>query len=317
MRRETGLVVFFLFMFVSCGILTWMLGAAIDGAAREEAASRVNDLAGDLATDTATRIVSLSPSTTEIVAALGAADRLVGITNFCTNPPGVAPIRRVGGFLDPNYEAIAALSPDLVIVLSVHTQAAPVFRSLGIRTLSVDHTGVEGILASIEALGGVCGASERAVRLAADLAARLERVKLRAGTLPPRRVLLSVERPLGSLKEVYIVGKDGFYDVLLAAAGGRNVYEQAVPRFPSLGAEAILKLDPDVIIELRVGAYTRGETDAAVLADWATLPALRAVRTGRVHVLRDPTMVIPGPRFAEIAERFLATIHPEQAEPRP
>ena len=265
----------------------------------------------------ARRIISLSPSITEIVFALERGDRLVGATSFCTHPPAAARIPRVGGYLDPNYEAIATLAPDLVIVLSVHDHAASVVASFGITTLTVNHTSVPGIIDSIDTIGRACGAVDAARVLARHLRERLDRIARLARELPRPRVMLCVERPLGSLKEVCIVGNDGFYDALLTMAGGHNVYDALVPLFPSLSAEGIMKLDPEVIIEFRVGAHTHGEDDAAVLSDWATLPGLRAVRTHRVHILRDAFMVIPGPRLADIAECLLVTIHPECAERRP
>ena len=166
------------------------------------------------------------------------------------------------------------------------------------------------IIESIEAVGRAAGARSAAARVAAEMRARLDRVDRIARDLPRVRAMLCIDRPAGAIADVCIAGKDGFYDPLLALAGGRNVYEAAAPLFPLLGAEGILKLDPEVIIEFRAGAPA-GESDAAVLADWQSLRAVSAARTGRIHIFRDAFMVTPGPRIAAIAERLLAALHPE------
>ena len=111
------------------------------------------------------RIVSLAPSVTETVFALGLGDRVVGVSRFCRFPPEVEKLPNVGGMLDPNIEAIVALEPDLVLMLIEHEQSLPALEKMGLNCLSVNHQNIEGILASLNTIGQVCDAQPAAERL--------------------------------------------------------------------------------------------------------------------------------------------------------
>lgn len=304
MKRSVSLIAFAVLMFALCGAGGALLAARAGAGARVEPARP------------ALRIVSLAPSVTEILFAVGAGSRVVGATDYCTHPPEAASIPRVGGLIDPNFEAMLDLAPDLAVMPASHADSARVLASLGIPALVVDHASIGGIADSIEAIGRAAGAPSAAARVAAELRGRLDRVERAARDLPRVRAMLCIDRPAGGIADVCIAGRDGFYDPLLALAGGRNVYEAATPLFPLVGAEGIVRLDPEVIIEFRAGAPA-GESDAAVLADWQSLRAVSAARTGRIHIVRDAFMVIPGPRIAAIAERLLAALHPEAQERLP
>mgnify|MGYP002681792407 FL=1 len=304
MKRSVCLVVFAVLAFALCGAGSALV-AARSGSGGRPAPERP-----------ALRIISLAPSVTEILFAVGAGGRIVGATDYCALPPQAASIPRLGGLIDPNFEAMLAVAPDLAVMPTSHADAARALASLGIPALIVDHASIGGIIESVESIGGAAGPRPPAARLAAEIRARLERVERIARERPRVRALLCIDRPAGRIAEVCIAGKDGFYDALLALAGGRNVYEAAAPLFPLLGAESIVKLDPEVIIEFRAAAPA-GESDAAVRSDWQSLRAVSAARAGRIYIFREPFMMIPGPRIAAIAERLLAAIHPEADAAQP
>ena len=107
------------------------------------------------------RIISLAPNITEILYALGLEDKIIGVTRYCKYPPQATQKKKVGGYLDPNYEIIVAAKPDLVIVFPEQTQPVNHFTRLGIKTLTVEHLSIEDILESIMKIGKSCGAAEK------------------------------------------------------------------------------------------------------------------------------------------------------------
>jgi iron complex transport system substrate-binding protein len=258
------------------------------------------------------RIVSLAPSITEILFALGLGDRVVGVTRYCDYPPEALSREQVGGYYDPNYEAIVGLRPDLVVLLPEHAEAREHLARLGVRTLAVDHRSVQGILASITAIGEVGGAEQQAGEIVADIEVRMIQVRRSVEVLPSPRVLICVGRNMGSgsLEDVCVAGNDGFYSEMLKLAGGVNAYSGRMA-FPMVSTEGILRMNPEVIIDMVPDLEAGGWSERTIVDEWDTLSGVDAVRHGRVHVFNDDFVVIPGPRFVRVVEKIARTIHPE------
>ena len=256
-------------------------------------------------------VVCLAPSLTETVFALGAGERVVGVTRYCTYPPEVCSRPEVGGYFDPNYEAILRLHPDLVLTLEEHVDVRERLAAAGVNVFAVNHKTIDGILDSITALGDVLALPDAARRLADELAARVDAVR-RAGEGQPRpRVLIVVDRAVGSglPGKMYICGRDTFFDPMIRWAGGENAYQGPAIAYPVVTPEGLLSMDPEVIIDL-VPANTRPETLLAARADWDALPSLRALSTDRVHVWNEDYTMVPGPRFILALERLAEVLHP-------
>ncbi len=258
------------------------------------------------------RIVSMAPSITETLFALDLADRVAGVTRYCDFPPEAKAKPQVGGLLDPNYEAIVALEPDLAILLTIHDEAGARLKALGISTLVVEHRTLDGILDSFRLIGEASGAPAAAEALVADCERRMERVRRRTVGLERPRVLISSARELGSgrLGTVYAAGKGQWYDNLIDAAGGTNVFEDGSGQFPAISSEGLLRLDPDVVIEMAPDLADASYTREDILAEWATLPDMTAVKTGRVYVLGGDYVPVPGPRFVRTLEDMAKVLHP-------
>ncbi len=259
------------------------------------------------------RIVSLAPSVTETLFALGVGERVAGVTKFCVYPPEARKKPNVGGFLDPNYEAIVALKPDLVVLLPSHGQSQAYLEGLGLRVFTVKNEPVEEIFRTIATLGEVCGASKTADSLAASLRERMRVVGERTRNLPRTRVLVSAGRTAGAGTpgSVYAAGPGTYYDELIVLAGGENAYRGKPIPYPELKAEAIIRLDPEVIVDLVPELESRGLTAEKVRGDWAALPEVSAVKNGRVHVLSNDYTTVPGPRFILLLEDLARILHPE------
>ncbi len=259
------------------------------------------------------RIVSLAPSVTESLFALGLGDQVAGVTRYCRYPPEARKKAAVGGYLDLNYEAVVALKPDLVVLLPEHDKAGDDLAALGLPLFAVDHRSLDDILNSFKALGKRCGREDRAHELVRDFEARMERAKRRAKGRPKPSVLVVVGREIGSgsLGKVYAAGTGSFYHPLIEAAGGTNACREGTTRFPALSAEGILRLNPDVIVELIPEFDKRGVPREAVLLDWKnSLSHVAAVKNGRVLIFTEDYTVIPGPRLVLMVERLAEVLHP-------
>jgi cobalamin transport system substrate-binding protein len=268
-------------------------------------------------TTNAKRIVSLAPSITETLFTVGCGQRVAGATRYCNYPAAAKRIPRVGGYIDPSYERIAGLKPDLVVALRgpEHKRVRAYLQRMRLPLLTVDHESLGGIVASLEQLGRACGEPARGKQLAQQAQARLRRVaqNIRGRNRPRVLIVFGRATVAGPLKEVYVAGRKGLYDDVLRRAGGSNAFPRDVPAYPKLSAEGIAALDPDLIVELAPDLERQGVTHAQLLASWRTLPSLRAVRKGAVHILPGAYGEVPGPRFVDLVVHLSKLLHPVRA----
>lgn len=249
----------------------------------------------------ARRVVTIGPSMTDVVVALGHADRLVGVTRFDTAPE-VAALPRVGGFLDPSAEAVLGLRPDLVLWLTDGSALPAVehIAELGVPVLAVPVIGVSDVVAAAREVAKALGDPRAGERLAAELQAAIDRTRARAAALPRRRVLLVVGR-----EPLVVAGPGSYPDELLRIAGGENVVGGAVA-WPVFPVEKAAAADPELVIDAAVNEHGGGGPAPA-------LAAIPAVRRGALRVLRTDDVLRPGPRLVRALEILFASIHPEAA----
>ena len=248
------------------------------------------------------RVVSLAPSITEIVYALGAADRLVGVCAQCNYPEAAAQLPRVGGYLVPNVEAVVAARPDLVLVVPSpgNRDAVHAVERTGIRVVVVQDRTLEDLWTSMRTVAAALGLAERGEGLVTDVQRRLEAVRGRVAGLPPRRVLLVVgHTPL------VVAGRGSLQDELVSAAGGVNVAADVGGVWPQISLELVVARAPEVIIDAAMGSEA-GRRD--LFAGLATVPA---VRDGRIVAFAGDAVFRAGPRVPEAARALAAAIHPE------
>lgn len=259
------------------------------------------------------RIVSLAPSFTETLFALGEGDRVVGVTKFAAWPEAVNDLPQVGGFVDPNYEAIVGLAPDLVVASAYNTDAVDRLRQFGIPCLSMPHDNLAEIYAAIKQLGAVCGVPEKAAELVSELQGKLKTTRAATTDVPKQRVLLVVGREgePGSLGQVYAAGTHGYLNTFLAAAGGTNVLAETGVNYPTLNAEGVLRLNPDVIIEIVGKDVDPAEALEEARTAWANVPEVSAVEKNAIHVLTGRVTTVPGPRMFVVLDGMVQALHPD------
>lgn len=251
------------------------------------------------------RIVTLTPSATEVVAALGAMDQVVGVDDYSTYPERVAGLPRVGAFLSPNFEAIVRLKPGLVIADDIHAEAAAALRDAGIEVLTVPMHALPDLLA---AFGTVGTRLERE----AEGKARRQEIEQAIGDARKRkvggqrRVLIVIDREAGGLGNMVAAANGSWMDELVAITGAQNVLSGAAVRYPKLSAEEILRAMPDVILDVSFAADVQ-----TALAQWRARPELArvpAIAEGRVRVLKAPYFLGPSPRVAQALAELEAAL---------
>ncbi len=264
------------------------------------------------AADPCERIVSIAPSVTELLFDLELGQRLVGVTEFCRYPPDARKVPRVGGYLDLNLERVIAARPAVVFGLKESENVLRPLERFHIESQLVDHTSLEGIRSSYSQVGAFCEIAERAQMRLAALAEREQAIRERCdasrGQGTAKRVMVVVGRTReGSADSgVYVSGNDGFYSGIVSLLGAVNVYTGRTVAVPSLSAEGIGALAPDVVIDV-VNVDDRAN-EVGFEAFWRRFPELPAVKQGRVVVLRDDYASIPGPRYIVLAERLSKVI---------
>jgi len=257
------------------------------------------------------RIVCLAPSITETVFALGGGDRVVGVGDFTFWPAKAKELPKVGGFIDPNFERLLSLRPDLVIVQGRQDKVADFCRRQGIDFLRIERNDLPGVFEGIRDIGRKLGLEPRAWELEAELRRGLERISLEVSGRPRARVFLAIGRTAGTLSQLMTAGGASYLSQLVDVAGGDNIFADLKRDYPMISKESLVVRDPEVIIEAHPGEQLSEEARKAFLTDWRALPGVNAVREGRIVVLTQDHLLIAGPRLVESAQCLAEAIHPE------
>ena len=241
----------------------------------------------------ARRIVSLIPSTTELLCALGLADALVGVTVYCVEPRDVVRTKaRIGGEKDPDLAVIAALAPDLVVanVEENRREDIDALRAAGIPVWVTYPRSVAGGLAMIRELGAVTGAVAAAEAMLAELGPLHARVLAEAASRPPVAVFYPIWRG-----PYMTIGGNTYISDVLAVCGARNVFAEEAVRYPVVTLEEVARRRPDVILLPDEPFRFR----RAHLADFASYADMPAVRDGRILLVDGKRFSWHGPRLAD------------------
>lgn len=256
------------------------------------------------------RIVTAAPALVELLFAIGAGERVVGVSRFCLAPREVRALPQIGGFLDPNLLAIEALSPDALLVQgSARTNAAvETFASeLGIQIEEFSIETIADVGSALERLGELTEHEPEARRERARLDGAIEAIRRQAPAHRPR-VLISMERLPGEVRSIGTAGRASFVVECLEAAGGETLFPEFEKGYRDMAVAAAAERAPEVILELRTEPSSP-ELDAALAADWrAVLPDSPAVRDGRIRVVVDEAALVPGPRLDRVVGKIASAL---------
>ena len=226
------------------------------------------------------RIVSLVPAVTEMLFALGAGPRVVGVSSFDHFPPEVERLPRVGALLDPDVERILSLRPDLVVVYRSQTDVLAQLGRAQIPLFVYSHAGLADVTATMRRLGERIGSGTEAERLATEIERRIEAVRAASAKAARPKTLVVFGRDAFALRGIYASGGVGFVHDMVTAAGGDNVFADAKREAVQATTELIIARAPEVILELRAEPMDRAAKEKEVRT-WSSLASVPAVRSGR------------------------------------
>lgn len=248
------------------------------------------------------RVVSLAPNLTEEVFAVGAGEKLVGVTSYCDYPAEAKNIPKIGDTINPNLEAIIAQKPQLVLVTTA-SQIESFTRRMDERGIPVFVTNpktLEDVLKNLRQLGELLGTKEKAEALVRDLQNRISNVENRIKNETPVRVFVQIS------PEPFTVGRDSFVTDLVKRAGGESVTKDIAESYPRISKETALASQPEAII-LSSGS----SMDAANSAPSEIFRESPAVKNNRVYRINGDFLARPGPRLVDGLEEIARALHPQ------
>jgi iron complex transport system substrate-binding protein len=245
------------------------------------------------------RIISLAPSNTEILFALGLGDKVVGVTDYCDYPPEALNKTKVGGYVNPDIEKIVALNPDLILVAyGTPMDVINTLAGLGLTVYGIKTTDLDDLLNDIRRVGEITDKEVEAQALTSEMESRIQVVTNQTQELEQRPKVFYIvwHDPL------WTAGPGTFINELIEKAGGVNIC-QNITGYAQISLEDVLASNPEIIIASEE-SY-----------DWAMnateLASTNASQTGRIYTLDDDLVQRPGPRLVKGLEWFAYLIHPE------
>lgn len=251
------------------------------------------------------RVVAFAPSITEIIFALGREDTLKGATIYSNYPPEASRLPKVGSYIRLDLERIVALNPDLCVAIKDGNPKSVADRlaKLEIPVYTVNPRNIETVAQAVIEIGALLDAEEAAQRLAAEMHARVKRVKNKVTQTADRpRVFFQI-----GVSPIVSVGSDTFINELIVLAGGENLAAGSTA-YPRFNREQVLALAPDIII---ISSMSRGASFKHVKEEWQRWPKIPAVKNQRIYIVDSDLFDRPTPRLVEALELLVNLIHPD------
>ncbi len=258
------------------------------------------------------KIISLAPSNTEILYALGLEDRLVGVTEYCDYPEAARQKPKVGGFSTVDIEKVVDIEPDLIFATNIHKdEITPRLEGLGLTVVTLDPTNLAEVVEAISLMGRVTGKREAASHITAEMESRVKVITDKTAALTeeqkPRVLYILWHDPLMT------VGKEARIHELIHTAGGMNIARDLAEEYPKISMEAVIMANPQVII---AGSGHGSGQDVPVLfaLTESRLAEVEARLYNRVYEIDSDLTSRPGPRVVEGLKQLAEFIHPELFE---
>jgi iron complex transport system substrate-binding protein len=249
------------------------------------------------------RVISLAPSVTEMLFAIGLDREIIAVTPFCDYPAAALHRPKIG-YANPSLEPIVALQPDLVVAPAEFLRADLLgkLEQLKIPTLVLSARSLEDIEKHLRLLGGVFDRTAEADAVIYAMRRRIDTAAARARLSPPVRVLYVLNS-----QPLITIGPGSYIHELLERAGAVNIAASAATPYPRIGMDTVLKGDPEILL------FPVGKTETVPVADreaWKRWTDITAVKTGRLYVIPSDVMNRPGPRIVDALDALVALLHP-------
>ncbi len=253
------------------------------------------------------RIISLSPSISAVLLALGVGDEIVAVDRFSRDLPGLEACPSLGGLFSPDLERSVELDPSLVLAVSSAQQAAffEQLRARGVRVEEIEVYTLEEVLDSFLRIGHLVGRYEQAEALVTRVRGELEEVAASVKDSPRRSVALVLERD-----PLYIAGRGAFIHSLIETAGGENVFSDLAGPYPRVSLEVLAERAPELILDTFMDPDQGEAAEEKVRRYWRRFGWVR-----RVEPFPPGVATLPAPNLAEGARLLRSRIHPEIETP--
>jgi len=250
------------------------------------------------------RIISLAPSNTEILFALGLGDKVVGATDFCDYPEEAKSKDKIGGFSDPNIEKIIELKPDLILGTGMHQKIIQQLEDVGLTIFILDPKGIDDVLKSIGTVGTLTGQTDASEKLVTEMNEKINEVKGKVADLT------NEQKPLVYYEvwndPIMTVGPGALMYEIIEMVGGQNIAADFKEEYPQLSLEVLIEKDPQVIIASAGSMSAPGKVKER--KGWEDISA---VKEGKVYIIDEDKVVRAGPRIADGLMDVARIIHPE------
>jgi iron complex transport system substrate-binding protein len=257
------------------------------------------------------RIISLVPAVTEMLFAMDAGPQVIAVSSYDRFPPEVASRPKVGALVDPDFERIIALRPELVVVYGSQQDLIDRLARVKIPIFNYRHAALPDISETIQRLGDRIGRSAEAKREVARIQRELDDVRRAVAGRPRPKTALLFGREEGTLRSVFASAGVGFMHDMLDIAGGADAFGDVKRQSLQVTTETMIARAPEVILELHPGEGWTPERIERERALWKALPTLPAVRAGHVYMLADDLLLVPGPRVDTAVRMIARALHPE------
>lgn len=253
----------------------------------------------------------IAPNSAETICALGACDRIVGVSKFCVFPPQLLAKPRIGGLYDPDLERIVALQPDLIVLRGRSEALMTLAEQRGIAVYLDETDTLAGVTKTARDLGALLHLELDAERVIARFESRLQMIAARVQGRARPRVLVTVSRPPDRLADILTAGKPSFLSEMIHWAGGENIFGDMDVAYPQVSMETIIARRPDIILELQPELRYDAERNRRLLEQW-TAPGSVFFRVHpRILILYDESALIPSLRYAEFINSVSLRLHPD------
>jgi len=251
------------------------------------------------------RIVPLAPSLVEVLYYLGLGDRVVGVPDFSYYPPEALEKPKVGSYVDPNIERIISLSPDLVIGTKDGNLPGSVYllEQANIPVYVVNPRNIRDLISTIDEIGDLCGASEKAHQLVDELNERLESIQTAVASVQRPTVFLQI-----NISPIMTVNKNTIHNDIINLAGGVNMTADEPMTYPRISIEEVISKKPDIIL---ISSMERGGEFEKERKDWMKWMSIPAVKDNRVYLIDSDLIDRPSQRIMDGLEAMARLIHPE------
>lgn len=254
------------------------------------------------------KIVSLAPSNTEILYALGLGGKVVGNTEYCDYPEEAKDVEKVGGFSDPNIEKIVSLEPDLVLGATMHEKHVADMEKLGLKVVLINATNIDGVMKDVELVGQITGQTQEAETVVSDMQEKVSGVQTALKDLADDKKVkvfyLMWDDPITT------VGSNTLISDVLITAGGVNVAADAEQDYPNYSLEVLVTKNPDAIVYTKMGSGTGLNPDT--IKSKSGWEAISAVKNDRIYSIDDNLMSRPGPRIVDGLIETAKVLYPDR-----